>query len=794
MTSHKRRRRSRSPCGLPAESNTERGRKVERQLGGKQPRRVLIGVVSLTVALGAYFGYRYYAAGPPESDRQAETAVVGLTERESHENMVTALGQIAANTGSHPYLGGDRARQLRQLLQKSDRRTSDRDLCQMNAEAGVAEVNLGNLRAGIGYLTRAYELIPAAKLEIALANYVRFKLGVAWLRLGETENCCVSGGPESCIVPIQPGGVHTKTEGSTKAIGYFKEVLSTPSDSRAARADAGAGSFRVDLAARWLLNVAYMTLGGYPDQVPKEFLVPTAAFESEISFPRFANVAEKLNLNTFNLCGGAIIDDFDNDGYLDIVTSTWDPRGQLRLFRNNADGTFSDRTEAAGLLGLFGGLNILQTDYDNDGHLDILVLRGAWLGVEGRHPNSLLHNNGDGTFSDVTIMAGLAEVHYPTQTADWADYDNDGDLDLYIGNEHMKGLTAPCQLFRNNGDGTFTDVAADAMVQNFGVAKGVSFGDFNGDRFVDLYVSNYGMPNRLYQNNGDGTFTEVAASLNVTSPNLSFATWFWDFDNDGELDLFVASYTGHVDDLVGHYLGQTPDYEPSCLYRGNGRGGFERVTREQGLEYPILAMGSNFGDLNNDGYLDFYIGTGNPDYENLMPNLMFLNRGGDGFVDVTMAGGFGHLQKGHGIAFGDLDNDGDADVFAQMGGAYAGDKFSDALFENPGFANHWITVKLVGVTSNRAAIGARIRAEIVENGKTRSIFRHVNSGGSFGANPLRQTIGLGGARQIEVLEVYWPTTGTTQTFRDVSVDQCIRIVEGEERFTPIRLKTLKLGG
>ena len=163
------------------------------------------------------------------------------------------------------------------------------------------------------------------------------------------------------------------------------------------------------------------------------------------------------------------------------------------------------------------------------------------------------------------------------------------------------------------------------------------------------------------------------------------------------------------------------------------------------------------------------------------------------FANVTMAGGFGHLQKGHGVSFADLDNDGDQDVYVQMGGAYPGDKFNDALFENPGFGNHWITIKLEGRQSNRSAIGARIHARIDEGGKQRSVYRHVNSGGSFGCNPLRQTIGLGKAERILKLEIFWPTTGKTQTFADVGTNQIVRIVEGEDRYNRIQLKTLRLG-
>jgi hypothetical protein len=174
--------------------------------------------------------------------------------------------------------------------------------------------------------------------------------------------------------------------------------------------------------------------------------------------------------------------------------------------------------------------------------------------------------------------------------------------------------------------------------------------------------------------------------------------------------------------------------------------------------------------------------------------VMYLNRGGEQFVDITTAGGFGHLQKGHAVVFADLDHDGDQDVFEQMGGAYPGDRFNDALYENPGLGNHWITLRLIGTTSNRSAMGARICVEITEAGETRKIYRHVNSGGSFGANPLRQTIGLGSAASIDKLDVFWPTTNTTQSFIQVPMDGHFAITEGRDELVPIEVKQLKLGG
>ena len=203
-------------------------------------------------------------------------------------------------------------------------------------------------------------------------------------------------------------------------------------------------------------------------------------------------------------------------------------------------------------------------------------------------------------------------------------------------------------------------------------------------------------------------------------------------------------------------------------------------------------MGSNFGDLDNDGFPDFYLGTGYPGYEGLMPNLLFHNRGGTGFSDVTTAAGLGHLQKGHGVAFADFDNDGDQDIFVELGGAFAGDAFGNALFENPGFGNHWITVKLLGKRSNRMGVGARIRIEIQEAGTRRSVYKWVNSGGSFGANPLRQEIGLGQATSIELLEVFWPTSGQIQRFRDVALDQFIEITEGQNEYRKLPWKTIEL--
>ena len=474
------------------------------------------------------------------------------TAADSHQKMLALLKQIANQTAeTNNYIGEGLARQLRRHLANLPVDASDLDRWRLHAELGEAELRLGNEAAAIDQLIQAGRLLPRLKGQLSplMANQILFRLGVAYMRQGETQNCCpaevgIQSNPDSCILPLRDGGIHTQQDGSLNAITYLTEVLRNTTV-----------ELPLHLEARWLLNIAYMTVGSYPEQVPKQYLIPPEAFQSAEEMPRFINIAPHLGLDTFDLSGGAIVDDFDNDNHLDIVVSTWDPAGQLRFFRNNRDGTYSEQTEEAGFQGLYGGLNLLQADFDNDDDVDIFVLRGAWLEAAGQHPNSLLRNNGDGTFTDVTFDAGLGDVHYPTQTASWSDYDNDGDLDLYIGNESTEAFNAPCQLFRNNGDGTFSDVAAEAGVQNYGFTKSAIWGDYNADRFPDLYVSNFKGVNRLYRNNGDGTFTDVATELNIDLPMRSFPAWFWDFDNDGVLDLYVSAYSAGISHLAANALG-----------------------------------------------------------------------------------------------------------------------------------------------------------------------------------------------------------------------------------------------
>ena len=700
---------------------------------------------------------------------------------DSHTWMRGELDEVRTRAADeNPFFGRKRLRNARHKLEELTGQESPREVFNVHLAIGEQELRAGNSDQSIEHYLIAYSMLERLGDDLSPEDKqsALFQLGLAYFRKGETDNCVCCHTCDSCLLPIRAGGIHQKQEGSLNALKYLTLLLEEDPD---------------HTTACWLLNLAHMTLGDYPEGVPEQWLISPEKFESDEVFPRFFDVAPGLGLNAFSLAGSVIVDDFDNDNDLDIVTSSSDTSESIRFFRNNSDGSFSDCTKNAGFEGIYGGLNIIQADYDNDGDLDIFVPRGGWFGTEGQHPNSLLQNNGTGSFRDVSRDAGLAEVHYPTQTAAWADYDNDGDLDLYVGNESRGKLTAPCQLFKNNGDGTFRDVATHAKVRNLAFAKAVVWGDYNRDQFPDLYVSNYNGPNRLYRNNRDGTFAEVAEPSGVSGPTTSFPAWFWDFNNDGKLDLFVSDYDFGHNSAARSYLGHAQSKAPR-LYKGNGKGEFHDVAPENNLIRNTQPMGSNFGDLDNDGFPDFYLGTGYPKYEGLMPNLMYRNLGGKGFADVTTPGGFGHLQKGHGIAFADLDHDGDQDVYVQMGGAYAGDAFGNALFENPGFGNHWLTLKLIGERSNRSAIGARIHVRLSDEGKERSVYQWVNSGGSFGANPLRREIGLGKANQIELLEIFWPTTGLTQRFRNVPVDCILEITEGDTEYRRLETETFSLGG
>jgi len=714
----------------------------------------------------------------------------------SHERMLAELDRVEQRTPQeNAYLETVLVGEYRGRLAAAPADLAAIERVQLVYTTGVLELRSGDLERAVELLQEGYDILNGLGVEAypKLRQRLLYQLALANLRLGETQNCIARHTSQSCILPIAKGGQYAVQGAARAALGYFLEFAAGEAE----------GAPR-QLTARWLANIAAMAVGEFPDGVPEAHRLSPKLFESEAAFPAFEDIAPRLGINVLDMAGGAAVEDFDGDGRLDVLTSTWDPALSLTLFLRSADGGFTDHTEQANLEGLRGGLNVVHADYDGDGDADVLVLRGAWLhGETGRHPNSLLRNDGDAHFLDVTFLVGLGDGHYPTQAAGWADYDNDGDLDLYVGNEASQRARYPSQLFSNQGDGTFEDVARRAGVINMRYAKGVDWGDVDADGRIDLYVSNQLDANRLYMNEADGTFEDVAAERGVQDPRQSFATWFWDYDNDGHLDLYVASYhqLGPEDNqgsgeglrlypAVASLLGLPHDAEPARLYRGDGRGGFTDVSANLGLGGISLAMGSNYGDLDNDGWLDFYLGTGYPYFDGVVPNQMYRNDAGRRFVDVTFAGGFGHLQKGHGVVFADLDDDGDQDIFEQMGGGFYADAYGNVLYENPGFGRHWVKLALHGEASNRSGIGARLELRIREKGRVRTLHREVSTGGSFGSNPLTQHIGLGEATRIERLEVTWPATGKKQTWKDLPTDRLLRIREGTKDPEIVRVPPL----
>ena len=495
---------------------------------------------------------------------------------------------------------------------------------------------------------------------------------------------------------------------------------------------------------------------------------------------------------------GVAFFDYDNDGWTDIflvnsgAADFYKPAAPLRnaLYRNNRNGTFTDVTDKAGVAGgREFGMGCAIADYDNDGYADILVT------AYGRC--TLYHNNGDGTFSDVTGKAGLAAPGWTT-SAVWVDYDNDGKLDLFLCSfvqyaansevycgDNKLGRRFYCiprvfkptssLLFHNNGDGTFKDVSAGTDIQRaLGKALGVVATDINGDGLMDLFVANDTVQNFLFANRGKGRWeeiglmAEVAFSANGT-PRSGMGVDAADFDGDGKQDLFVANV----------------DQEMFSLYKNNGNEFFSDVAARNGVSQAtrlLSGWGLKFFDYDNDGRVDLFLANGHPDdmiekYSQQVrykePLLLFHNEGAK-LANVSAQAGpvFQKVFPARGLAVGDYDNDGRLDVLiGNNGGAPV------LLKNNAGGGNHWIGLKLQGTACNRDAVGAAIAWSV--NGVARSRLK-ANGGSYLSSHDMREVLGLGPAAKIDWLEIKWPQpSGRVERFTDVPVDRYVTIVEGK---------------
>ncbi len=518
------------------------------------------------------------------------------------------------------------------------------------------------------------------------------------------------------------------------------------------------------------------------------------AEESGIDFKHTDGESGKRLFNEQYGSGGGFFD-HDNDGYLDIYLINARPQGEQSdatpptniLYHNNGDGSFTDVTRIAGVGDTGYGVGATTGDYDNDGDLDLYLTNFG--------SNVLYQNNGDGTFIDVAEAAQVADTGWGTSCA-FADFNNDGHLELYVSNYANYTLDAhktcyrhdipvycgpssyppqPDLFYHNNGDGTFTDLTKQSGLLSVPAAHGlgVAIGDSDNDGDLDLYVANDQDFNFLFQNRGDGTFEEIGLLSGVSCSDMGKAeagmgVVFADYDNDGKLDITVSNFQN----------------ETNTLYHNQGDNFFIDTTITAGIaEYThrYLGWGIGFLDYDNDGYKDIFVANGHTmdniaevDRSTTTPqqNLLFRNLGNGQFVDVTaqMGEGFSLRKTSRAAAFGDYDNDGDIDILVTNW-----NQTIDLLRNESGNQNNWIQVKAIGTKSNRSAIGARIKVVAGE----RTQYAEVKSSGSYLAfSDLRVHFGLKDAATVDLLEIRW-LSGTFDTATNLPVNQQFIVVEGK---------------
>jgi hypothetical protein len=462
----------------------------------------------------------------------------------------------------------------------------------------------------------------------------------------------------------------------------------------------------------------------------------------------FTNVSQEAGITDQGVNSLAIAwGDYDNDGDLDLYVShgSWTVSVIIEqadvLYRNNGDGTFTDVLAQAGLEKNTGDARDAGfMDYDNDGYLDLYV--GNFVGVT---KHIFYHNNGDGTFADVTREIGM-EFPIGTLAFTFGDYDSDGDLDIYFAQPWASG---PTVFYENKGDGTFTD-ATDRSGLDARNGFDVASGDYDNDGDLDIYLSTgmgeYVSP-VLHRNNGDGTFTDVAEQAGVSEERAGRGVAFFDYDNDCDLDIYVVGWDS-----------------PSRLYRNNGDGTFADVTVEAGVLIASVDGRFTVGDYDNDGYMDIFV------LESHQTKL-FHNNGDGTFTEVAREAGVWMLvnsgTSGSGCAFADYDNDGDLDLYVAD---YRG---TDAIFRNDGSDNNWLHVKLAGTISNIDGVGARV---MVQAGEL-SMIREITSGNSHSQRPLLAHFGLGKNARADTVEIRWPS-GQVDVLRDIPANRFIMVGEG----------------
>jgi len=480
----------------------------------------------------------------------------------------------------------------------------------------------------------------------------------------------------------------------------------------------------------------------------KKILLFTLLVVSQNIFPQgFIKITSGPVVNDGGWCYGGCWADFNNDGKLDLFVCNNNSSNKNNfLYLNNGNGTFTKVT--SGVIVNDGGSSYGCTagDYDNDGNMDLFVTNYG-------ENNFLYHGNGDGTFTKITT-GNIVSDGGNSVGCSWGDYDNDGKIDLFVCNRNQNNF-----LYHNNGSGTFTKITSGAIVTDNSNSGGCAWGDYNNDGFIDLFVANAGPAvDFLYQNNGNGTFTKITTGPVVTESAHSSGGSWGDYDNDGDLDLLVTC------GVVGTGYNR--------LFMNNGDGSFTKITADPIATYNHWAGGSSWGDIDNDGDIDLFIGG----YDGI--NLLFTNNGNGSFTRIDTGSVVNDGSYKMGAMFGDYDNDGDLDLFTARNNYFGG---NNTLYMNTGNSNKQINIKCVGMISNKAGIGAKVFVRAIINGTAKRQMQVVSSqtgGANSGMNSLNAEFGLGNATIIDSVIIKWPS-GVIDKYTNVGVNQFVTAIEGQ---------------
>lgn len=495
----------------------------------------------------------------------------------------------------------------------------------------------------------------------------------------------------------------------------------------------------------WNLRLAYTALHKrYPGDLDTNYIFDVQLTGNTETL-EFTDVAHRMGVDKIDRGRGGSWADLNGDGYLDLFSvGIHSPHG---VYLREAD-YFVEIEHRSSLDDLIGGWATAIADYDNDGNLDVYVTRDAW---EGPKKNSLYSNDGNAHFTDLADDFGVADKD-DSFTAAWGDINSDGWLDLYVANG-VTGSGAPNKLFVNQDGKNFNERGNDWRVDDTGTSLGIALGDYDLDGDLDVYVSNVSGANKLYKNNGS-SFSDITHIAGVEKPlNGSYIPLFFDSDSDGDLDLFVSAMS-YYEDVVESIKSSEPTFRnPAHLYRNNGKDRFTERAVEAGLGRSYGAMGAGAGDLDNDGLADLYLANGGPLMARFEPNALFLKRE-DAYIEIGQQAGVANLGKGHGVAFADINEDGNLDIYLGSGGHYPGDVWPNSLYLNSGTQFNSISINLMGSENNQFSIGANVT---VHSGQYSRIQR-LDAGSGFGStNSYLLHYGLGVHDRIDSVFVSWPS-------------------------------------